>query len=108
VHYAPKTPVLIIPREEIGEFLRRNAGKRVAVLSREIRPREVRASLWQVAPDPPAQYAQLLYGTLRRLDAAGCEIIVVEALPDLPEWAAVRDRLSRAAHRDATASFESR
>jgi L-threonylcarbamoyladenylate synthase len=50
-----------------------------------------------VAPETPEEYARLLYGTLRRLDDAGCRLIVVEALPQLPEWTAVRDRLDRAA-----------
>jgi len=42
----------------------------------------------------------VLYAILRRLDDAGCRLIVVEALPPLPEWAAVRDRLDRAATPD--------
>ena len=33
---------------------------------------------------------------LRELDTAGCEQIFVEAPPESPEWAAVRDRLVRA------------
>jgi L-threonylcarbamoyladenylate synthase len=107
-HYAPQTPIAIVPAEAIEEFLRGSAGKRVAVLSRAGRPRDSRAALWQVAPESPADYARLLYSTLRRLDAAGCELIVVEALPELPEWAAVRDRVSRAAHRDLPAAQQSR
>jgi L-threonylcarbamoyladenylate synthase len=107
-HYAPQTPVVVVPGEAVEEFVRRHAGKRVAVLSRAGRPRDSRASLWQVAPEEPADYARLLYANLRRLDAAGCELIVVEALPDLPEWAAVRDRVLRAAHRDASAVEQSR
>jgi L-threonylcarbamoyladenylate synthase len=57
-------------------------------------------ALWQVAPETPEEYARLLYATLRRLDDAGCRLIVVEAPPLLPEWAAVRDRLDRAATPD--------
>jgi hypothetical protein len=30
------------------------------------------------------------------MDSAGCELIAVEAVPDLPEWTAIRDRLTRA------------
>jgi hypothetical protein len=33
---------------------------------------------------------------LRELDTAGCETILVEAPPEAPEWAAVRDRLQKA------------
>jgi hypothetical protein len=34
---------------------------------------------------------------LHRCDAAGAQLIIVEALPDLPEWAGIADRLRRAA-----------
>ena len=37
-----------------------------------------------------------LYAALRELDGTGCELILVEAPPEAPEWAAVRDRLLRA------------
>jgi L-threonylcarbamoyladenylate synthase len=52
------------------------------------------------APDSAAQYAQVLYGALRELDEVGADILLVEAVPALPEWLAVRDRLARAACRD--------
>jgi L-threonylcarbamoyladenylate synthase len=41
--------------------------------------------------------AALLYDALHRLDEAGLDLILVETPPDTPEWAAVRDRLARAA-----------
>jgi L-threonylcarbamoyladenylate synthase len=41
-------------------------------------------------------YAQRLYAALRELDGAGCESILIEAPPETPEWAGVRDRLVRA------------
>ena len=34
--------------------------------------------------------------SIRELDDAGCEAILVEAPPETPEWAGVRDRLARA------------
>lgn len=42
-------------------------------------------------------YAAQLYATLRELDAAGPDVIVVELPPDTEAWLAVRDRLLRAA-----------
>jgi L-threonylcarbamoyladenylate synthase len=66
-------------------------------LSRRGRPADSKAVLWQVAPESAEAYARLLYDTLRRLDVSGCRMIVVEALPELPDWAAVRDRVGRAA-----------
>ena len=49
-------------------------------------------------PNDPAGYARALYHALHTLDAAGCDLIFVEAVPDTPAWAGVRDRLVRAAH----------
>jgi L-threonylcarbamoyladenylate synthase len=51
-------------------------------------------------PAEPREYARLLYAALHTLDELGCVRILVEAVPDEPEWAAVRDRLDRAGHRD--------
>ena len=42
-------------------------------------------------------YARLLYDTLHRLDDLGCDVVLVEPVPDDPDWAGVRDRLTRAA-----------
>jgi L-threonylcarbamoyladenylate synthase len=47
-------------------------------------------------PPEPLDYASKLYGVLHALDEAGCEVIVVERVPDGAEWLGVRDRLSRA------------
>jgi hypothetical protein len=37
------------------------------------------------------------------MDSAGCELIIAEAVPDLPEWVAIRDRLMRASAEDVEA-----
>ena len=49
-------------------------------------------------PEDPREYGRLLYAALHTLDELGCERILVEAVPDERGWAAVRDRLDRAAH----------
>lgn len=96
-HYAPRLPLALVPADEIDAYLRQHTGIPVAVLSRRSRPRGSAAALWQVAPESPDAYARQLYAVLRRLDESGCKRIVVEDLPPLPEWVAVRDRLVRAA-----------
>ena len=102
-HYAPTLPLKIVDPDEIENYVRARPGTPIAVLSRRGRPRDSKATLWQGAPETPDDYARLLYATLRWLDVSGCRLIVVEALPLLPEWAAVWDRLSRAATPDPVA-----
>ena len=53
--------------------------------------------VWKMLPADPAGYANGFYGALRELDGTGADTIVVEALPEGPAWAAVADRLRRAA-----------
>lgn len=48
-------------------------------------------------PPTPAEYAAKLYATLHSLDSENYEWIAVERPPDTPDWAAIRDRLQRAA-----------
>lgn len=49
-----------------------------------------------VLPQEPGLAAHRLYASLRRLDGAGIDLIVIEPPPPGDQWAAVRDRLSRA------------
>ena len=50
-----------------------------------------------VMPHDAEAFARAFYATLHRCDAAGAELIVVEAPPDTGEWSGVADRLRRAA-----------
>ena len=49
-------------------------------------------------PRDAATYAEQLYRTLHSLDQQGYDWIAIEMPPDTPEWAGVRDRITRAAH----------
>jgi len=49
-------------------------------------------------PNDPVAFGKNLYATLRKLDDANFERILVEAPPDDLEWLAVADRLNRASH----------
>lgn len=98
-HYAPQTPLVLIEAEELeGRAAGLVAqGKRVAVLGRQIRRPAAIGGAWISAPHDAGHYAHELYATVRTLDETGCDMILVEAPPRTPEWAAVCDRLSRAA-----------
>jgi L-threonylcarbamoyladenylate synthase len=50
-----------------------------------------------VIPHDPEAYARALYAELHRCDAAGARTIVVENVPESPEWEGIADRLRRAA-----------
>lgn len=47
-------------------------------------------------PSEPFAYAAALYATLHRLDLEGWDWLAIEMPPDTPQWAGIRDRLSRA------------
>ncbi|MCK9985062.1 MAG: L-threonylcarbamoyladenylate synthase [Azoarcus sp.] len=98
-HYAPRTPLQLIPAARLVEEAATLAGEgsRVAVLARTCPdPRDARL-IWRNAPADPAGFAHDLYASLRELDACGADFIVVEALPETPDWQALADRLGRAA-----------
>jgi L-threonylcarbamoyladenylate synthase len=95
-HYAPSTPIELVASEEFVARLdaHRDAGRRVAALARILHPEHVEGI---AAGATPEAYAHALYAALRALDALHAERIVIETPPATPEWAAVRDRLMRAA-----------
>ena len=95
-HYAPRTPARLVFSYELDKTIAQAKGD-VAVLAFS-RPDE-RVDYWLRMPRDPKAYAQRLYAALRELDTAGCERIIIEAPPELPEWSAVRDRLKRACGR---------
>lgn len=81
-HYSPRTPLLLVeggrlPAQGQGAYLAR--GKTM--------PADARA------------YAASLYATLHEMDCKGLDWIAVEMPPEGAEWAAIRDRLRRAAAR---------
>ncbi len=90
-HYAPRTPLRLLDREEL---LAQTQEPGALLLSHGFdMPPEAGLRL----PANAAAYARALYAALRDLDARGARMLLVEQVPDAPEWAGVRDRLARAA-----------
>lgn len=87
-HYAPRTPLRLLPRHAI------HAADHVQVLALDRLPT---ACDGIALPANPDAYAHGLYDALRRLDAGGGALIVVEQPPDTPAWQAINDRLRRSA-----------
>ncbi|HEY9900287.1 MAG TPA: L-threonylcarbamoyladenylate synthase [Pantanalinema sp.] len=98
-HYAPKAPLELIGREEIGPALAATGDLPVAVLTIGPAPASLVRAVIHALPSDPEGYAAALYATLHALDATGVARILVERPPETDQWAAVRDRLSRAAAR---------
>lgn len=95
-HYAPKTPLLLVPDDTVAVAVRTALGKgeKIAVLAPYPAPIEHPLIVaWHVAPRDAASYARELYATLRILDTAGADLIIVQR----PSWPALIDRLMRAA-----------
>ncbi|MPW16165.1 threonylcarbamoyl-AMP synthase [Paraburkholderia sp. CNPSo 3157] len=100
-HYAPRTPLALLPFDVLEPMLAARApDERVALVARVSRAgrwAEADGVHFVAAPEDPHLYARDLYGLLRALDRANVSRILIEKLPDTIEWIAVNDRLGRAA-----------
>jgi L-threonylcarbamoyladenylate synthase len=97
-HYSPRTPVALADGAAHAARLQsrgRAGGSRVVALGFDV-TRELETT-YRRMPGTPEAYAADLYAVLHETDRAGWDLIVVEMPPDEPAWAAVRDRLLRAA-----------
>jgi L-threonylcarbamoyladenylate synthase len=104
-HYAPRAALWSFDGGAAGGAAARLAEARAArvtlrsgalLLTRWAEPVPV-DEIVQMPSDAHA-YAARLYAALHALDAAGCDVILVERPPDGPAWSGVRDRLARGAH----------
>ena len=88
-HYSPRTRVLLVSR---GHLPREGRGAYLWLAY------NARAAFKQRMPQSADDYAAKLYATLHELDRQALDWIAVELPPDAPEWAPIRDRLTRAAY----------
>jgi L-threonylcarbamoyladenylate synthase len=88
-HYSPRTRVLLVSR---GFLPREGRGAYLWLAYNASAAHKLRM------PERPEDYAAQLYGTLHEIDRESYDWIAVELPPDTPEWAAIRDRLTRAAY----------
>ncbi|MGH9667344.1 MAG: L-threonylcarbamoyladenylate synthase [Bryobacteraceae bacterium] len=88
-HYSPRTPLLVVENGALPE-----AGHGVYIGRREtVADKSVHL------PENAREYAARIYGVLHELDREKWDWIAVERPPEEPEWAAIQDRLRRAAAR---------
>jgi len=88
-HYSPKTRIVLVSR---GHLPQEGKGAYLWLGYNAV------SAAKQRMPEQPEQYAAELYGTLHKFDRQDFDWIAVELPPDVPEWAAIRDRLVRAAY----------
>jgi L-threonylcarbamoyladenylate synthase len=101
-HYSPKAKLLVLTwrdDEELQSQLITHHASRITcfLIAHTNIPSGFGAANVSVIPHDAEAFARALYAELHRCDAAGAELIVVEAPPDLPEWSGIADRLRRAA-----------
>ncbi len=95
-HYAPRTPLQLVPGAALPARLDAalEAGLKAGVWSMRD---PGRAASWLQAPADAVTYAHDMYAVLRRLDAQGLDVLLLETPPAGEQWSAIHDRLGRAA-----------
>jgi len=89
-HYAPRTPLVIgvpVPSAAAGLLAWRSTGEGFAHVEHLSKTQDLREA------------AANLYGAMRRLDAAGLDLIIAEPVPETGLGAAIMERLRKAAAR---------
>jgi len=104
-HYAPRAALILAgagDAERAAIDARARPGKdgapaKVALVVRAEPSAAIDASfVVHVLPADAKGYERSLFATLHAADDAGCDVVVVEAVPDGDAWLAARDRLARA------------
>ncbi len=97
LHYSPRTPIqLFTSRADLISHANTHTNLRTAalLLGAGAVPNCTYFELNNNAND----VAQKLYETLHTMDALNAEELLIETPPNAPEWLAILDRLTRAAH----------
>jgi L-threonylcarbamoyladenylate synthase len=97
-HYAPRTPLSVLPLEQLLSTVDEAGSGRVAAVVFEAAAQAVKPGVdWLECSTDPSAYAHDLYALLRRLDMAGYDRILLQQPPRTPSWQAINDRIGRAA-----------
>lgn len=96
-HYAPRARVVLVDADDLGLRMEHERGNMHRVGALVIRADVENAQRIVRMPDDARAYAARLYESLHALDDMECDVLLIERVPDGPEWFGVRDRLERAA-----------
>jgi L-threonylcarbamoyladenylate synthase len=100
-HYSPKAKLLVLNWRDDMDLKSQIADRKSQIQNCHIIahtkiPSVENFSGVSVIPHDAEAFARAIYAELHRCDAAGAELIIVEAPPDSPEWSGISDRLRRA------------
>ena len=101
-HYSPKAKLAVLDWQNDADLRSQIQNSKFEiqncfVIAHTKIPAGFPAENVSVIPHDAEAFARALYAELHRCDAAGAKLIVVEALPEAPEWSGIADRLRRAA-----------
>ena len=94
-HYSPRAKLIVV-EGDLGAALG-EADQTIHIIARTAASAAWPSERWHCLPDSAGDFARELYDTLHRCDRLGAGTILVQSLPGTDEWAALRDRLNRAA-----------
>jgi L-threonylcarbamoyladenylate synthase len=94
-HYSPRARLVLVDAPDVADVVHKARAEGANVEALVVTSRDHGSPM----PRDAADYAACLYDRLHALDDAGVDVVVVERVPNSAEWAGIRDRLERAAHR---------
>jgi L-threonylcarbamoyladenylate synthase len=105
VHYSPVTPAFRFDEaglDRVTRLFRNRLGRRkifliiaATELAARVRERMESAQIVEM-PSGADDYAREFYAALHQADDSGAQSIWIQQPPDLPQWAAINDRIRRA------------
>lgn len=104
LHYAPKTPIKLFDTFQALSLYQQSNHQPCAVLlmddAPQNRPFANNQAMIEIVqlPKNPVIVAERLYSVLHHLDTLNVAELLVQLPPNTPEWQAILDRLTRAAH----------
>jgi L-threonylcarbamoyladenylate synthase len=101
-HYSPRARLRVLTWKSDGDLRTQLAAlqidpNRCCVVAHSVLPGGAGFQRVAVVPHDAEAFARALYAELHQCDEIGAGDIVVEQLPEGPEWRAIADRLTRAA-----------
>jgi L-threonylcarbamoyladenylate synthase len=101
-HYSPRARLVVASwRDELDLEAQTAAFKvprsEICIIAHTCIPAAAGFERVSVIPHDAEAFARAIYAELHQCDEIGAELIMVEALPDSPEWRPIADRLTKAA-----------